>query len=393
MTASKHNPSNIPGVPIVDSATLPMATDRRLGWDAIRQLGPVVLMDGWYHLTRREHVLDALRTPEVFSSKKAFDSLGSPIPVVPSAFDPPEHTRYRKVLQPFFSPGSLKPITQSLRRQVIELVDDVAIKGQCEAVNDVAIPFPSQVFLTLYGLPLADRDRLVRWKDAVLELGKTPTLEGKDLAPAMELFGYLAEAINERRANPKTDILSQLLTSDDPLDDTELLGLSYLIVLAGLDTVTAAIGFSLLELARNPQLRQDLRASPERIRVFVEEIVRLEPPAPTIPRMTTQSVTLGDVTLPPDTPVMLCVGAVNRDGEDELSSNHLAMDAKVQRHWGYGGGPHRCLGSHLARLELTFMVEEWLTRIPDFEVEPGYTPQIQYPAGTFALTSLPLRWN
>jgi cytochrome P450 len=185
--------------------------------------------------------------------------------------------------------------------------------------------------------------------------------------------------------------LSQLLTGDDALDDAEAIGLSYLFVLAGLDTVTAAMTAALLELARNPQLRATLRDDPSQMSVFVEEIVRLEPPAPMVPRVTTAEVTIGDVTLPPDTQVRLCIGAINRDDSDSTSTNDVVMDGKVHRHWGFGGGPHRCLGSHLARMEMTLIIGEWLHRIPEFSLEPGFTPEIVFPANTFALARLPLR--
>ena len=98
---------SIQSVPEIEYESLPMAIDRKDGWDALREMGPVVLMNGWYYLTRREDVLHALRTPEIYSSKKAFDTLGSPLPLVPISFDPPEHTRFRKILQPFFSPHTL----------------------------------------------------------------------------------------------------------------------------------------------------------------------------------------------------------------------------------------------------------------------------------------------
>lgn len=381
------------GVPEIDLASLPMAYDRKAGWDALRAFGPVVLINGWYHLTGREDVLQALRTPEIFSSKKAFDILGSPMPLVPISFDPPEHTRFRNILQPFFSPNTLGKMLPSLQQQVADIIDVIAPKGECDVVTDLAIPYPSQVFLTLYGLPLADRDRLVQWKDAVIALADRPNLDGADLTPALELFGYLTEVINERRSNPGPDILSQLITGEDPLDDAELIGLSYLFVLAGLDTVTAAIGFAILELARNPALRAQLRADPAQVRVFIEEVVRLEPSAPVLPRVTTQEVTISGFTLPADSPVRLCLGPINRDGSDDTSTDDMVMDGKVHRHWGYSSGPHRCLGSHLARMELTLVVNEWLARIPDFELKPGVTPQIAWPANTFALTGLPLRWN
>src|SRR5947208_4353662 len=277
---------NIQSIPEVEYESLPMADNRKDGWDALREMGPVVLMNGWYYLTRREDVLHALRTPEIYSSKKAFDMLGSPLPLVPISFDPPEHTRFRKILQPFFSPHTLSAMLPSLQQQAARMIDDIAAKGRCEAVTDIAVPYPSQVFLTLYGLPLADRDQLLTWKDAVIALADSTTLDGHDLTPALEMFTYLTNAINERRADPGSDILSQVLTGEGPLDDAEAIGLSYLFVLAGLDTVTAAIGFALLELARNPSLRKELREEPDQLKVFVEEVVRLEPPAPILPRVT-----------------------------------------------------------------------------------------------------------
>jgi cytochrome P450 len=378
----------IAGVPELEWAKLPMAADRGVGWKTVRDAGPVVYMDGWYYLTRREDVLTALRDPNTFSSKKAFDALGSPLPLVPISFDPPEHTRFRKILQPFFSPHTLKDMLPSLQKQAISIVDAAAATHECDVMADIAIPYPSQVFLTLFGLPLKDRDRLIAWKDNVIALSELPSMEGADLTPAVELVTYVSEAINERRQHPGNDLLSQVLTGDDPLDDAEAIGLSFLFVLAGLDTVTASMGFALLELARNPELRRTLRENSEEIRVFVEEIVRLEPPAPIVPRVTTREVTIGGVMLPPDTGLRLCLAAINRDESDEISANQVVMDGKVHPHWGFGGGPHRCLGSHLARMELSLIVEEWLRRVPEFDLAPDCEPEIVFPANTFALSSL-----
>ena len=390
MTTVHRIGTDIHGVPEIEWGSLPMAADRGIGWDALRELGPVVLINDWYHFTRRDDVLTALRTPELYSSKKAFDMLGSPLPLVPIAFDPPEHTRFRKILQPFFSPHTLGAMLPSLQRQAIDIIDAAAANGHCEVIEDIAIPYPSQVFLTLFGLPLEDRDQLIRWKDAVINMADRATLEGVDLTPALELFTYLNEAITKHRESPGQDILSQVLTGEDALDDAEAIGLSFLFVLAGLDTVTSALASALLELAGNPDLRTTLRDDPEQVRVFVEEIVRLEPPAPIVPRYTTAEVTVGGITLPEGSPIRLCLAAINRDESDDISTNDVVMDKKVHRHWGFGGGPHRCLGSHLARIELTLIVNEWLRRVPDFEVEPSFTPQIVFPANTFALDRLPL---
>jgi cytochrome P450 len=112
-----------------------------------------------------------------------------------------------------------------------------------------------------------------------------------------------------------------------------------------------------------------------------------------VARVTTDFVKVGGMTLPPGTPVRLCIAAINRDGSDAMSTDDLVMDGKVHRHWGFGGGPHRCLGSHLARMELTTVVHEWLRQIPNFKLPQGYTPEIKFPSKGFALTSLPLRWG
>ncbi|HTQ22604.1 cytochrome P450 [Mycobacterium sp.] len=378
-------------LPHIDYADLPMAADRATGWATLRSAGPVILNDGGYYLSRREDVLSALRHPEIYSSKSAFDILGSPLPLVPLAFDPPEHTRFRKILQPFFSPHTLGAMLPSLQAQAIEMIDAISARDECEAMADLAIPYPSQVFLTLFGLPQEDRDRLIRWKDAIIGLGLLETLDGADLTPALELTAYLVEAIAAHRQHPGADILSQVLLGSDPLDDGEALGLSFVFVLAGLDTVTSAIGSALLELARRPSLCAFIRENPYQVSVFVEEMVRLETPAPIVPRVTTQDVDIADVRIPAGSRVWLCLGAINRDGSDATSIDDVVMDGKVHKHWGFGGGTHRCLGSHLARMELNLVVSEWLRRIPEFGLAPGYHPEIVWPAATFSVATLPLR--
>lgn len=378
-------------LPRLEYTKLPMSADRGVGWKTLRDAGPVVFMNGHYYLTRREDVLAALRNPKVFSSRLALQPPGSPLPVVPLAFDPPEHTRYRKILQPYFSPQGLSASRPVLQHHAAEMIGALAAQGKCEAMADFARLYPFQVFLDLYGLPVEDRDRIIDWKDSVI--GDKPYLTPADVEKAHQLLAYLTDAIAQRRANPGTDMLSRVMTGEGEFSDLELLGMSHLLILAGLDTVTASIGFSLFELARRPQLRDSLRDDPKQIRVFIEEIVRLEPSAPVAPRVTTEVVTVGGMTLPAGTPVRLCMAAVNRDGSDEMSTDELFLDGKVHRHWGFGGGPHRCLGSHLARIELTIVVDEWLRQIPDFELPADYTPEIRFPSKTFALKELPLRWG
>ncbi|MGP4053881.1 cytochrome P450 [Mycobacterium sp. 4D054] len=378
-------------LPQVLYGDLPMSRDRGDGWATLRDQGPVLYGDGWYYLTRRQDVLAALRDPEVFSSRIAYDDMISPVPLVPLGFDPPEHTRYRRVLHQFFSPQTLAVLMPSFQAQVIDIIEGLAQRDECEVMAELATPYPSQVFLTLFGLPLADRERLIRWKDAIIAFSLTTDPSSVDLTPAVQLYTYLTEAVAGQRENPREGILSQLLHGDEPLTDNEAVGLSLVFVLAGLDTVTSAIGATMLELARRPALRTALREDPDGIAVFVEEMIRLEPAAPIVGRVTTRPVTVSGVTLPAGAEVRLCLGAINRDGSDAHSVDDLVLDGKLHKHWGFGGGPHRCLGSHLARMELKLVVAEWLSRIPDFELAAGYVPEITWPSATCTLPALPLR--
>ena len=148
----------------------------------------------------------------------------SPVPMVPLAFDPPEHTRFRRILQPFFSPQTLGAMLPSLQSQVIEIIEPIADRRQCELMADLATPYPSQVFLTLFGLPLEDRDRLVGWKDAIIGLALERDPEAVDLTPAAELYAYLSEAVETQRQHPREGVLSEVLHGDDPLTDAEAIG-------------------------------------------------------------------------------------------------------------------------------------------------------------------------
>lgn len=378
------------GLPQVRYEDLPMAHDRGAGWAALRERGPVLHGDGWYYLTRRDDVLDALRDPGTFSSHIAYDDMISPVPLVPLGFDPPDHTRYRRILHPFFSPQTLGALLPSLQSQAIDIIEAIAARTECEVMADLATPYPSQVFLTLFGLPLEDRERLIAWKDAIIAFSLTTDPDSVDLTPAVELYTYLTEAVHTQRAAPRDGILSQLLRGDEPLTDPEAIGLSLVFVLAGLDTVTSMIGATMLELARRPQLRRSLIENPDGVAVFVEEMLRLEPAAPIVGRVTTRPVTVAGVTLPAGAEVRLCIGAINRDGSDATSGDDFVLDGKLHKHWGFGGGPHRCLGAHLARMELKLVVTEWLARITEFEVAPGFVPEIAWPSATCTLQSLPL---
>jgi cytochrome P450 len=374
---------------------LPFAEDRSRAWRELREAGEAVASGEEIVLTSAEAVEFAAKKPEIFSSAKAFDVLGSPVPLVPIAIDPPDHTRFRRMLDPFFSPKRMAEREPELRRQAGELVDAIVAKGECEVVADLATPFPSQVFLTLFGLPMEDRDRLVHWKDSILQFtdpgSGEPTPEV--LTYALELFTYLTEHIAERRANTTgSDMLTQLIenSEDGGMNDSEILGLCFMFVLAGLDTVTSAVGFSLAKLATDADLRRRISGDFSLIPAFIEDLLRVDGPVPFAPRVTTEDIEVAGRFLPKDTRVMLSYGSADRDPRRYTDADTVQLDNKVV-HFAFGRGPHRCLGSHLARLELRLILEEWHSRIPEYTLADGMQPRVPWPTGTLALESVPLK--
>jgi cytochrome P450 len=373
---------------------LPFAQDRSRAWRELREAGEAVSSGEEIVLTSAAAVEFAAKRPEIFSSARAFDRLGSPVPLVPIAIDPPDHTRFRRMLDPFFSPKKMAEREPELRRQAGELIDAIVTKGACDVVPDLATPFPSQVFLTLFGLPMADRDRLVQWKDAILQFTDPGSAEATPevMAHALELFTYLTEHIAERRTNTTgSDMLTQLMqdTDDGVMSDNEILGLCFMFVLAGLDTVTSAVGFSLAKLAGDAELRRRVADDFSLIPAFIEDILRVDGPVPFAPRVTTEEVEVAGRVVPKDTTVMLSYGSADRDPRRYEDADEVHLDSKVV-HFAFGRGPHRCLGSHLARLELRLILEEWHTRIPDYSLADGRQPQMPWPTGTMALQSVPL---
>ena len=374
----------------------PMATDRTEGWRYVRAGGDVFQgADGNWLLTSAEAVQFAQRRPEIFSSRRAFDSLGSPVPLIPIAVDPPDHHRFRKVLDPMFAPRVINVMEDSLREQARELVEAFAGRGECDGVADLARLYPTQVFLTLFGMPLEHRDQFIHWAETIIEnANQDPEAE---LSPevvknASELFAYLQAYVDDKRAHPGDDVLSHILTleGDEAWPNDEVLGLCFLLILAGLDTVTAMIGFILYHLAREPELRRRMIADPALVQPVIEEILRLEQPAPTQPRVTTEDVEVCGHLIPAGSKVSMVVGAANRDPLKFPNPDVIDPSQADTGHVAFGGGIHRCLGSHLARREMRIVIEEFHKLIPEYSIAEGAQPEIVFPSGTFHLKSLPL---
>jgi cytochrome P450 len=375
----------------------PMLRDRTAGWAYVRSFGEVFEADGVWYLTSANAVQYAQQHPEIFSSARAFDSLGSPLPLIPIAMDPPAHVGYRRVLDPMLAPRVVNAMEDELRRQLGVLIDAFVERGSCDVVADLARLYPTQVFLTLFGLPLDDRDQFIEWAEFIIEHSGVGATEPSEevAAVAGQLFGYLQQCVDAKRRSPGPDMLSRILSlsGEGAWNNEEVLGLCFLLTLAGLDTVTAEIGFILFHLARDADLRHRVVADPTLVTALVEEVVRLEPPAPIQPRVTTIDTEVLGVPIPAGSLTNLVVATANRDPALFASPDAIDLDAADRGHFGFGGGIHRCLGSHLARRELRLAVEEFHKRIPDYELAEHADPEVVWPSGTLHLRELPLAFT
>jgi cytochrome P450 len=350
-------------------------------------------------LSRYEDVVWALRHPEIFSSEMDMQVLlGTKRPMIPQQIDPPRQTRYRKILDLRFSRPRMQELEPDLRRHAQEVIDGFVERGECEFDSEFAVPLPCRAFLTLMGLPQEELDLFIELKNGIIR----PPVDPMDLIAATEfrmktgerIYAYFEKMIEDRRSKPRDDMMTYLTTVEldgQPLSDEEILDISYLFLLGGLDTVTATLGCSMAYLASNPEQRRKLVAKPELIPNAVEELLRWETPVSLVPRVLKQNVTIGDVELREGALVNLLIGAANVDPAEFADPTRVDFERESNRHIAFGAGAHRCLGSHLARMELRAALEEWHKRIPDYEIKAGAVPKVS--PGIREQLYLPLVWS
>lgn len=370
---------------------LPMR-DRTLAYRQLLARGPVTqTVEGIYVVAEREAAEAALNNPQDFSSSVVHTAVGCPVPLVPVDVNPPAHTQIRRRLAPHFSRRTVAAMEGSLRASAHALIEPLVGRGECDLVSDLAVPYPARVFLSLFGLPGDDQDKLIAWKDQVLE-GIDPRVAApppQARVAAGELTEYLQDHLARQRSRP-TGLLGELL-DDTSFSDADLLGLAFLFVLAGLETVSGAMALMFDTLAADAQLRAQLVEDPSLIPAAVEELVRLDPPVPFLPRITTRDTEVAGHRIPGGSVVMVAIGAASRDLPPGSDPDTVDL-ARHGRHLAFGYGPHLCLGAHLARLELVTVLREWHRRIPDYRVAPGASPQTPWPASGVRLDCLPLVW-
>ena len=377
-----------------------IARNPQPAYKAMRALAPVVEMPdagplGGVVVGKHDDVVAGLRTPEVFSS--GFDAvrIGQVRPLIPLQIDPPDHHTYRKLLDPLFSPKRVAALEPRIRDLARSLVDAVVDDRACNFNAAFADPYPSTVFLELLGLPVSRAREFIGYKDGIIRPPARTPAERQAMVTetGRQIYAVLEEVVDARAREPQDDFISGFLTSDVEgrrLTREDVIDICYLFFLAGLDTVAASLDCMLAFLAQSPDHRRRLGDDPGLIPNAVEEMLRWETPVPAVVRRTTQATEVSGCPIGPGRQVVMLLASANTDEAFWDRADEVDFDREVVKHLAFGGGVHRCLGSHLARLELRVALEEWHARIPDYALAPGTV--LEYSPGLRQIEHLPLVW-
>jgi cytochrome P450 len=346
-------------------------------WDELRATSPVVHTErflGCYMPTTFEAVKQITYDTEHFSSRRVVvrDVRPETIPAPPITSDPPEHKPAKQLLLPSFTPDAIKKLEPRVRAICNELIDGFISDGRCDAAARYSRYIPVRAIAHMLGIPEADGDRFIQWIHEILELGI------RDQAILMkavhEMMAYFGGHIERRKKEPTDDLITTLMNARDkdgkPLPDLHVQGTLRLLLIAGIDTTWSAIGSSLWHLAKTPADRERLIAEPELLPTAIEEFLRAYSPV-TMAREVVKETAVGGCPIKPGNMVLLSFPAANRDPSMFADADKVMIDRKQNPHAAFGLGIHRCIGSNLARMEMTVAIEEWLKRIPDFRPDPA----------------------
>jgi hypothetical protein len=327
-------------------------------------------VDGFWMVTRYDDVRAANLDTDTFSSRYCLiprEQFGPEFTERPPlTLDPPAHTAFRRLLLPGFTAQQVARWEPAVRQVCRAALAEIVHRGSCDASEDFAKKVPLGVICAMMGVPSSVEPRFTEWTQALVESNDPDRM----LAAAGDIATFLNERITEHETSGADDLISVLMTSEidgERLSRPELLGCLVLILVAGLDTTWAALGSSLIHLAKNPRDRRRLAADPSLIVTAVEEFLRFYAPV-SLARVTTKPTELGGAKIGEDEMVLLCWPSANRDPAEFPDPDRVIIERRPNRHLTFGLGPHRCLGSSLARLELRVALEEWLAAIPDFEL-------------------------
>jgi cytochrome P450 len=348
-----------------------------------------------------EHVL---RHHELFSSRVEM-SLGNVRPLIPLNVDPPLHSKYRRLLDPLFSPKRMDEQEEDITRRVVALIDGFVDAGECNFTEDFAEIFPSSVFLGLMGLPEDELRMFLGMRDGILhpeKIDPEALVDPEKRAAVMastgqEIYEYFGALADERVRKPADDVMSKFVVSEvegERLSREDVVDICYLMLIAGLDTVSDSLTCMYAFLADHPEHRRQIVQDPDCVAAAVEELLRWESPVPFgVPRVATEDTELPNgCPVKQGTAVIVLYGAANVDASQCPAPFDVRFDRDSNRHIAFGGGVHRCLGSHLARRELRVTLTEWHRRIPDYWLKPGHE-QLEYPPGLRHVKDLTLAWR
>ncbi|MGV0834349.1 cytochrome P450 [Mycolicibacterium thermoresistibile] len=340
-----------------------------------------------------------LRDPESFSSYPSNLVNAGDGRFIPLELDPPEHTAFRKVLLPLFSPARMKALEPEIRATVNRLLDGFAARGSAEFISEFAHELPASVFLSLMGWPLEDAPLFSEATDIAV-FGKPGATEEENAEArqqaAQQMFAYFAGVLADRRAkDDHNDITTQIIRAplqingeSRQLTDEELCRMFFLLLIAGLHTVQGTLAWSVMHLSKRTDERQRLIDDPGLLPGAVEEMLRIE--GAVVPgRHVKRDYELGGVSLKAGDQLILCLGAGNRDEREFANPDVVAIDRNPNRHLSFSAGPHRCLGSHLARIETSIALEELHRRIPDYRVDTS-KPTISHASQVRGVLQLPI---
>jgi cytochrome P450 len=365
----------------------------------------------WYYF-RYDDCREALQHPEIFSN----DTGTMPVRWIPQQTDPPEQREYRRILDPMFSPQVMAQLEPDIRAFANDLLDPIIAKGECEFIEEFALPFPCIIFCRLVGFPVEDFPKIINWELAMLHGGSTVVanrlgIPAEDREPSgrprrevydrirtetsQAMLRYLTDLLEQRRREPRNDVLTKLTqasySGSRPLTHDEQVRIAFLLFLAGLDTVTGMLGMIIHDFARHPEHRQRFVAlmhDDQKVASAIEELVRFHTSVPT-PRRVTRDCTFRGLSLRQNDMVTLHLPAADRDDEAFVNADEIVYDREPNPHLGFGLGPHRCLGIHLARRELKIGLQEIHKRMPNYRIKPGAQVEV-YTGGLRGLYTLPL---
>lgn len=343
-------------------------------------------------ISRHDDIVFITQQKTVRGNGDAGPQMGADQRLLPLDIDGEEHTRFRRLLDPLFAPKSktsrIAGLEPEVRRLANALIDDFIDTGEVELYSRFCTPLPTIIFVSMFGLPATDRPFFLQFKDDIVHAdgGSPEADEQLRVNAAMRMFGYLNEQLELREAEPdKYDGLlvglAQAEADGMTLTRQEQLNVAFLLMIAGLDTVTGALSLMFNRLAQNPEEQDAVREDPGLVPSAVEELLRWESPVQWGHRLATEDMVLpSGQQIEAGDHMQLLWAAGNLDDSSYPGAMSVNLDRKAHRHLAFASGVHRCLGSHLARLELRCAMEEFHARVAEYSIKPGEA--VRYAGGT-----------